>query len=805
MFKHYIKIAVRHLQKNKAYAAINMGGLAIGLTGFILLLLYVNYERSYDQWDSSLENIYQVNQIESNGASRQQASWTAMCDTRIAALLSNNLPGIESVTVVNSAFHHPFSVVAGNQSFLEDLALFRDADSAFFDVFPYSFIAGNPEQALDKRHSMVITDSAALKWFGTTNALGRSVKIKLWRDDPGTLYRITGIIKKTTAPSSLPIRGIFTSGRLNTAATDPQTTYSANIYARMQAHWPDSTLARRVDKIYASAFAALLQQRHTTLEKYTQSGQQFGIRLMPFQKVHLHPLNRKSVLSRLVPVIALSVLLLVIAIINFANLSTAQAIERAKETSVCTVIGATKRSPVLQSMLETSLQSLIALCAALFLAALLLPSFNHLFHTAISAGFLYHSIQTIWWQLIAILLITIGLSGIYPAFFLSAIEPIKALKGNYSQHPKGIQVRNILLVLQFLITTGFIIGIGITQKQINYMVHAELGFQPSGLINLNTVYDKKLAARLARIPGVSGVGMTNQVMGGAYANMQNVTHKGENLNLNIVTVSTGTLQTMGVQLLAGRLFSARYGQDTVSSIIVNESAAKLLGGEAIGKTIFENGNLKKQVVGVIADYHYEGFDQKVVPTLYSPIDAPGPMSITNNLLVRIDSRQFASALSGIKKVWHELYADFPLHYTFLDETFHQLIAEDMRFKKIISAFTLLSLLLSLIGIFALSAYMTMKRAKEISIRRVLGASVTDVLKMLNKNFIVLVIMANALAYPVAYILAQQWLNGFAYRIHLSVWPFVLATIISILLTILTVSLQAWRAVRANPADALKYE
>lgn len=805
MFRNYLKIAFRNLWKHKGYAAINTGGLAIGLAGFIVLLLYINYQHSYDQWSPQLKNIYKVNVKKSISSSDKQGVWSDECDIRIAQWLKNSLPGIKGVNSVNGSFDHPISIIADNKAFLENTNLFHDSDSSFFKVFPFPFIAGNRKYALNKVHSMVITDSLALKWFGTVNVLDKSVKMKLWSSDPGTLYEITGVIRKPASPTSLPLEAVFNSGRFDNVPTNPEVTYAANMYVSLNTNPPDSIFAKQVNRIYTSAFESLLKKRHTSLAEYIKSGKQYGIRLMPLQDVHLHPLNSKSLMEKLAPVLVLSVALLLIAIINFANLSTALATERAKEVGVRKVIGADKKSLIFQFMMEAAIQCILALIVALFLVELFLPLFNQLLNTSLSVWRYHHSIAAIWWQLVIIILVTILLSGIYPSFFLASFDPVKILKGGFRHGAGGVRIRNTLIVIQFLIATGFIIGIGIIQKQVNYMANSELGFQLSGLINLNTGYNKKLTTRLKTIPGVTGVGTTNQLIGNTYNFMREVKYQGESKNISIVSISLGTLKAMKVNLLAGRLFSPQFGLDTVNNIVINESAAKLFGGNAIGKTIYENDSLAKHIVGVIADYHYEGFDKKVLPTIYSSLHAPGPKAFTNNLVVRINTKQFNTVISDIKKTWESFFPGYPLHYTFLEESFHQVIADDLRFRKIVSVFTLLSLMLSMVGIFALSAFITTNRSKEIGIRKVLGANIIDILKTLNKKFILMVIIANIIAWPVTYILTQKWLNGFAYRIDIPVWPFVVATVLSITLTVLTVSVQAWRVVRANPVDALKYE
>ncbi|HEX5554706.1 MAG TPA: FtsX-like permease family protein, partial [Chitinophagaceae bacterium] len=417
----------------------------------------------------------------------------------------------------------------------------------------------------------------------------------------------------------------------------------------------------------------------------------------------------------------------------------------------------------------------------------------------------HHAVSTLWWQLIIITLAAIFLSGIYPAFFLAGYDPVKVLKENFSRGKSGIALRNLLIIVQFLIAAIFITGILVIRKQVNYMAHADLGFQPSGLINLRVSYDRKLYIRIKSIPGVEYVGTTSQLMGNSPGFMKEIKYKDENVNFNIATVTMEAFNAMRVKLLEGRLFSPQYGQDTINSVILNKSAAKLLGEKVIGENIYENDSLQKHIVGVIADYHYEGFDKKILPTVYALLKSHGPSLTTTNLLIKTSPGQYKKVMASVHKIWNSLYPGYPMQYILVNDSFRQVMGDDIRFQKIVSTFTLLSLILSLMGIFALSAFMTARRVKEISIRRILGASLTDILRLLNTNFVVLVILANVLAWPVAYLLVKQWLNGFVYRIDVPIMAFITAIILSIILTILTVSLQALKAVKANPADALKYE
>lgn len=804
MLKNYLKIAFRNLWKNRGYTAINMGGLAIGLAGFIMLLLYVNYEKSYDTWSPQLKKVYQVNEMNTFMSDDDKGSWNDLCDSRVGPVLRNSLPGIDAITIVAIMPEKVrLGITANNRVFSESRAL--DSDSSFFKVFPYPFIYGNRDHALDKLHSMVVTAALAKKWFGTTDVLGRTVKLKWWIKDDPTVYEITGVVKKPDMPSILDFDLVTRSGNNDKGMDDPQSTHYANLFIKARAGQDMAALDKQANRVYVTSLSQLLKARNTSLADYKKEGKRFGIQLEPLQYVHLHPLDGKSVMDKLSPALLLSVLLLLVAIINFANLATAQVMQRGREVGVRKVLGANRKALVFQFMLEVTMQCVASLLISLLLVELALPMFNKLFDTSLSLLIFHHSVGIMWWQLMVIVLTIILLSGLYPAFFMAGYDPVKVLKGSMSRGGKGVAIRNTLIVVQFLIAVVFISGAGIIMKQVNYMVHTDLGFQPDGLLNLNASHNKQLVDRIKTVPGVKYVGTNSQLMGNSMDFVVPIKYDGETKSINVASVNMETFNAMDVKLKAGRLFSKQYGQDTVNTVILNESAAKILGGNVVGKSLYENDSVQKLIVGVIADYHYAGFDQKVLPTIYAVIGSKGPSAFMNNLLVRVNAKDYDKTLAGIQQVWSSLYPDFPLQYSFMQDNFHKVIADDLRFKKIVNAFTWLSLLLSLVGIFALSAFITARRTKEISIRKVLGASLPDILQLLNRSFVILVIIANLVAWPIAYLLAKHWLNGFAYRINIPVWPFIAATVLSIVLTIVTVCIQSWKAANISPAEALKYE
>ncbi|RZL55848.1 MAG: FtsX-like permease family protein, partial [Pedobacter sp.] len=397
------------------------------------------------------------------------------------------------------------------------------------------------------------------------------------------------------------------------------------------------------------------------------------------------------------------------------------------------------------------------------------------------------------------------LAGFYPALILSKYNPIKVLKGNYEAGFKGIALRNGLVIVQFIIAVTFIIGIGVMYQQTNFVANKDLGFNREKLINVSSEYfaDDPFIDRIRKITGVKYVATTTQVMGNTFNVSGEITYKNQDHHINSVTVTMDALPALGVQVLNGRIFSSAYKQDTVNTAVLNETAAKLLGKNVVGQQ-FNEGENAFQIIGVIKDYNNEGFDKAVMPTVYR-VTHLGGMSSTNNLLIRFDSDNYKPALAAVEAEWKKANPNFPMVYSSVEDAFQKSMESTRKQMQIIVLFSIISIVLALLGLFALSTFMAKRRTKEIAIRKILGASDFQIINMLNRSFLILVIAANLISWPIGFILTKKWLEGFAYRIDMPFWPFAIATITSVIIAVLTVSLQARKAAVNNPVDALKYE
>lgn len=805
MFKLNLKIAFRNLLKNKGYAVVNILGLVFGLTSFLLLLMYINHEQDYDRWDTGLSNVYQVRERHDFFSPDGKQHWQHGIDSKIAGLLKKSIPQFTQVTKV-SALGRNGTAIKIDRSEPVMMTDLLEVDSLFFKVFPYKFLKGVQKTAISEPNTLVLKESAAKKLFGTLDVLGKQVKVLRWSADEGKIYQVKGLIADPSTPESLSFSAVLHSGEREKDPESPGSTNYCQVYALAGDQIDTTAVGKAVHKTYIDYKKSAFTAQKIAYNDYYKGEMFPGLKVVPLQQVHANPPLSKSWLEKVKPIIGLTVFLLLVSVINFVNLATVQSVQRAKEVGVKKVLGAYKRSLLVQFLLEAAILSSVALIISIALTELLLPVFGQ--HFEIEMTFWGNSrLWSLMLQLGAVFIVVTLLSGFYPALVLSNCNPVDVLKGTYERGFKGVALRNGLLVLQFVIAVTFIIGIGVMFLQSSYVANKNPGFEMDRLINIKTSYQEDLAAKIRRVPGVKYVATTTQVMGNVFNVPREVTYKAQDYKLNTVTVTMDALQTLGAQLVAGRLFSKAYAQDTLNAVVLNEAASKMLGGHMLGQQYdLKDGDKKHafQVVGIIKDYHNEGFDKEILPTIYKA-SSMGGTSSTNNLLIRFENENYQQTISLIEAEWKKKYPDYPMVYTAAENAFRDALKADRRFIEMVTVFSFISVTLSLLGLFALAAFVSKRRTKEIAIRKILGASDLQIIRMLNHSFLILVLFANVISWPIAYVLTNKWLSGFAYRIDMPVFPFILATLLSLTVALLTVSLQAKKAAVSDPVNALKYE
>ena len=811
MIRNFIKIAFRNLTKNKAFSFINIFGLAVGLATCLLIMLYIFDESSYDQHHKDGDRVYRIAQIAGKGGD----TWAAACGP-LAWGLKADMPQVEQVTrLMGLPETAKMALTYDNHSerkqFLESNGYY--VDSTFFQVLSYDFVYGNPLTALSQPNTMVISSEMALKFFGRENPLGKSILINTPLGEFN--YMVNGVFDNTRYKSHIPAN-YFLSMR----NTDMWR------YVKDQTNWSTNNIFYTYVKLKAgSSPAVFAQQLNPFFQRRGGSdlkaaGTEKSLFIQPLKSIYLHSALGNEIapngnITYLYILGSIAAFILIIACINFMNLSTARSEKRAREVGVRKVVGAGRGSLIIQFMGESFIMCLLALVLALLLAKAFLPLFNELTHKDLHA---FDQPTLILW-IGGLTLFTGLLSGIYPAFYLSAFNPVSVLKGKIANSFSATAIRKGLVIFQFTISICLVLGAIVIWQQLAYLKDQNLGFAKDQQIVLPLRLDRDNADKhyiafrdeLLKKPQVKKV-----TSGSTYPGIPNINDllfyaagktANEQVDIHLANVESDYTQVLGLTLLSGRAFSKDFSTDS-AGIILNETAVKKLGfepGNVIGKTVqsdFRDFHYRFQVVGVVKDFNFESLHHAIEPFGFTT-SLFGDRH--NYLIASLNTSDYAGLLKDMERSWHELIPNAPFTYSFLDQDFQRNYEKDQLTSHIVVDFTVIAILIACLGLFGLAAFAAERRAKEIGIRKVLGASVSSVTLLLSKDFIRLVLVAIVIASPLAWLVMHQWLASFAYRVPISWWMFVAAGVVAVVIALLTVSFQAIRTALANPVESLKAE
>ncbi|SHI90859.1 ABC transporter permease [Aquimarina spongiae] len=797
MFKMYFKIAWRNLIKNKVYSGINIIGLAIGLTAGFLILQYVNFEHSYDKFHSKKNSIYRV---------------VADLDTPSSGKMESSRPACAVPPHMEEEFPEVISAVRFMRLELavrkDEIKLVEDkaaaADRAFFEMFDFGLLQGDKKSVLQEPYSVVLTQETANRYFGNESAIGKTIRIK--DEDINDLpFTVTGIMDEIPENSHIKANMIIS-----------MTTYSKGVLPRINDAWGLYDPAAYIlvhpntdPKQLEAKFPDFLERNSG--ETMRRDKMFVSLFLEPLEDVYLRSERGGEYSGDLGTIYIFSIIaifILLIACINFVNLTTARSVERAKEVGVRKVIGAEKRQLSLQFVGESIIISLIAFVIASILAALVLPAFNEIAGKVISDGIFTNPINIAYLFLIAL---SIGaFAGIYPAFVLSSFKPVNVLKGNFSTGTRGIILRKGLVITQFTISITLIIGTIIIYNQMNYMRSQELGFDKEHTVLLPVTVSsaqKELKDNIDNISGVVSTTLASAVPGAynnsAYSVIQNSQGEGQIANINAYFVDHDFISQFGLKVIAGRGFSRDFVTDSAQGMIINEKAVKFLGyaspKDALGATFSQWGK-DGQIIGVIQDFHFKSLQENIQPlTMTMKPDE------TDLLAIKITGNNIKQTLADIQNKWEAILPNDSFNYQFLDENFDKQYRSQERFGSLFLNFAVLAILISCLGLLGLAAYSMLQRKREIGVRKVLGASVAQVVKLLSTDFLKLVTVAFLIASPLAWYVMNDWLSRFAYRISIEWWMFLLAGTSAIIIALATVSFHALKASLANPVKSLRTE
>jgi len=817
MFKNYLKIAIRNLLKRKAFTLINILGLATGMAVCILIILFIQSELGYDDFQPRGDRIYRV-ALDRIYPGRTTSY--AIIPISIGDAIRHEFPEVEentrlvAITNNNTALY----VKLGDRVFEEHYAF--AADSNFFRIFTAPLLEGDTATALLRPNTAVINERTARKYFGSAaNAMGKS-----FETDGNNKYVVSGVCRDCPDNSHMIFDILFSSPSFPFMRQPNYTGFSTYTYLLLRPNASASALEFKLPQIVNKYVSGEIARSFgETYQQFLAAGNGYRYYLQPVRQIHLtsdlEAEIRPNGSMRAIYIFGIiAVFILVIACINFINLSTARSVERAKEVGIRKTFGSEKKSLVAQFLLESILVSLLSILLALLLILILLPLFNRMSGKELSISVLIDPLKII--SLLVFGVIVGLVAGLYPAFVLSSFQPIKVLKGKFQANKYGTALRNGLVVFQFAISVILIICTIIVNRQMGYMLGDKLGFKKDHVIEIERTdlvdgKTKAFRAELARIQGVDKVSGATILPGGQGffgISYQQLNAK-ESMTGRGIVVDDQYAAVLGLDLKEGRFFSDGYSTDSLS-VVLNEKAVAALGlkepvpGARLTTTdqAFNAPDGKPYiytVVGVVKDFHFQTLHQAIAPLVISNAAKFG--NVTPLTSVRIHGDDFKSAIAAIEKTWHSFVPDRPFHYTFLDQNLADQYKAEQTTQRIFTAFSVLAIFIACIGLLGLAAYATQQRIREISIRKVLGASSGNIVSMLSRDFLKLVLLSTLIAFPLAWFAMHSWLQGFVYRVGLSWWVFALAAGIAVFISLFTISFQAIKAAIASPVKTLRSE
>ncbi len=813
MLKNYLKIALRNIWKHKGYSFINIAGLAVGLACALFILLWVQDEMSFDRFHAKAKSIYRVEQDQAtaNGVFHVYVSATAM-----GPALKAGIPEIKEA--VRVARPDTLLVRRGEKAFYENRV--AAADPEFFRVFSFPLIRGSADTALVRPGSLVMTQEAARKYFGEADPIGQTVVINTRH-----AFTVTAVMKKAPDNSTLRYDMIVPFEFLRTLGGDFSEGWGNNWLVTWVELGEKNDRAAVGAKITQLVRENTLQQWRGTPENWKKiqadpqqlkqynSYQAPTFGLMPLVDIRLHGYfgyNRGNPgVATLYTFSAVALFVLLIACINFMNLATARSANRAREVGLRKVVGGTRRSLAGQFFGESVLTALSAGLLALILVVVLLPAFNSL------AGKTMTLASVLSLKFLAgmslVVLVTGVVAGVYPALFLSAFRPVRVLKGAVAGGARAAIFRKALVVLQFGLSVFLLVGMGAVTRQLDHMRTKKLGYEKDQLVYLPLRGETQatyaaLKDRLLKDSRIQGVTATQQEPTSISSNSGGADWDGKSpeqrVLISFTFVDYDYTETMKIDLVAGRPFSRTFTTDTGKAFLVNEEVPKAMGldpASAVGKR-FSFLGVDGAIVGVMKNFHFQSVRAAIEP--FAVLIVPENLYCA---VVRLKAGDIPGSLEAVKTAWSSVNSAYPFEFRFFDQDFDMMYRADERMGSVLRVFSVLAIFIACLGLFGLASFTAEQRTKEIGVRKVLGASAPGIAVLLAKEFVRWVLVANLLAWPVAYLVMRKWLQGFAYRTELTLWLFAAAGAGALLLALFTVSFQAIRASLSNPVDALKYE
>ncbi len=815
MLKNYFKVAIRNMMRRKGYSLLNILGLAIGMAVCLVIILFVQGELGFDHFHAKGNQIYRV-ALERRYPGRSTSY--AIIPYSIGEAMKKEFPEIqETVRMFDGAQDQGLFIRIDDKVFNEKKVLF--VDSNFFSVFTVPLLHGNAEQALVHAKSVVLNETTAKKYFGSAaNAIGKTISI-----DDSTAF-VTGIAEDLPANSHFTFDLLVSATTISNFISQPNyINFAAYTYLMLRPNADVRSLESKFPQVIEKYVAGDIEKNFgVSFREFQSAGNGYHYYLQPLQKIHLTSnlegeLRPNGSIKIIYAFSVIAFFILFLACINFINLSTSRSLDRAKEVGIRKTFGSDRSVLIRQFLFESIIVSFFSMLIAIMFTAVLVPFFNQLFGTTLSMLALISPAAA--GILVGATLIVGIMAGLYPAFVLSSFQPILVLKGKFSFNPRGRFVRNSLVVVQFAISVVLIIATLIVNRQMQYMLSDQLGFKKDHVIVLKRtdLLDRQSGSfknELYKIPGIEGVSGATALPGenNFFGTSLQLLGAKEVLTGRGIITDDQYLATLDVAMAEGRFFSKHIASDSLS-IVLNEKAVKEFGlTNPIGAQVtspdgffnLPDGTPRTlTIIGVVKDFHFQSLHQVITPLIF--MNSSKFRNVTPVMAVRVQSAQFNGVMSAIENKWKQYVPQNPFQFSFLDQQLTNLYQSEETTQRLFIIFSVLAIFIACMGLLGLIMYATQKRAREIGIRKVLGASIGNIVTLLSKDFLKLVLIAAVIAFPIAWFGMNKWLQDFAYRVNIGWWIFGIAALAAIMLTLITVSFQAIKAAIANPVKSLRTE
>jgi putative ABC transport system permease protein len=800
-------VALRNIRKHKGYSLINIIGLAVGIASCLLILLFVQSELSYDRFHEKAERIYRVGFKFHVGTNQFDA---ALGPCPLAGALLRDFPEVESAARIFARQSRGGDVfVRYDENRFKEKRFFW-ADPDLFDILTIRFTKGDPDDALAQPNSVILSSEAAEKYFSQEDPMGKMLEL-----EDGSLYMVKGVTEKWPEPSHFHFDFLASFSSLPKSRDPDFYDTAVFTYILLRENASIEQLEAKLPEFSGKCMAPIIEKiMAVPYREFLESGNFIGFMTQPLLDIHLHSdwgneLEPQGNFNTVIIFSAIAFLILVVACINFINLTTARSTQRANEVGVRKVVGSTHAQLIRQFLSESILQSLIAVLLALIIVELALPIFNSLVGKNFSSFYFQN------WTFLLIVfigaLIIGAAAGSYPAFLMASYRPVAVLRGTTQSSLRGRRFRNILVVFQFCASITLLVGTTVIYAQLHYVQNKELGFEKEHVVVVQRAeklgtQQEAFKNRLKQHSNVLSVTFTDSLPQMLLeAKVFQKEGEGSNKNNTLITISTDHdfLETYGIQLVEGRYFERERSSDS-EAIVLNQAAVKALDiHNPLEKRLILVGLRRRpmDIVGIFNDFHMEPLHVKIGPTAMILMGTrPGVL-----LSVRVRPGNLQKTLGYVEDQWNQFTNNQPFEYVFFDDQFDMIYKAEIQAGKVITAFACLAIFIACLGLLGLASFTAGQRTKEIGIRKVLGATVSGIMILLNKDFIKWVLIANLIAWPLAYYVMNKWLQSFAYRISLNIWMFLPAAAVALVIALLTVSYQSIKAAISNPVDSLRYE